>query len=437
MSIADSFKSAFQRKKPEIAVVVRKEPTLSEDLMSSRNVGPINAHRGYLSDSRIQYSQIARGVSFDRAMTLSAVFACIKLLTESVSTLPIEMYSKSATGERKQVFDHPLIKLLRNKPNSRQTRVEFFESLMVNLLSGNAYIKKGYFKKDLVSLEVINSGSVQPILQPNGVMQYKYSDENYQIQTFTTDEIWHIKLFGNGLVGMSPISYGAKAMGIGLALDDKVGRVMENGAKPSGTLSTEKSLKKEQRDALRTEMDGLMNGDDTFLPVLEGGLTYQTISLTPTDIQLLDSRRFAVQEVCRFFGVPGILINDSSDSTKLGSSIDSIIEAFYKFGLRPYLERIEESIRLNLLPRSDWDKFEFEFQVTALLRASPALRVAGNKTRIESGQATINEVRIEEGKPPVVGGDVTIIPVNLSTLDRVISGQTSGATSGNQPNPAA
>jgi HK97 family phage portal protein len=437
MSIADSFKSAFQRKKPEIAVIERKEPTLSEDLVSSRNIGPLNAHRGYQWDSSSQFSNIARNVSFDRAMTLSVVFACIKLLTESVATLPLQMFAVDKNGQRKQVLDNPLIALLRNKPNSYQTRVEFFETLMINLLSGNAYVRKGYFKKQLVSLIVINSGSMRPILMPNGIMNFQYSDENYQIQTLTSDEIWHIKLFGNGVIGMSPIGYGAKAIGIGTALDDKVGRIMQNGAKPSGTLSTEKTLKKEQRDALRTELNSLMCGEDTFLPVLEGGLTYQQISLTPEDIQLLESRRFTVEEVCRFFGVPGILVNDSSDSTNLGSSTDAIIDTFYKFGLRPYLERIEESIRLNLLPRAEWDSYEFEFQANALLRASPAQRYTSNQTRIMSGQATINQVKIEEGLPPIVGGDETLIPVNYSTLDRIITGQTPGVPSEKQTNPAA
>lgn len=436
MSMLNRVKGAFSRKNLDIAPQQRIAPTLPAEMISARSQGPQNAHRGLLSDSTQNFSGIARGVGFERAMTLSAVFACIKLLTESVATLPLEMFAKDQVGERKQVFNHDLIKLLRNKPNSNQTRVEFMETLMLNLLSGNAYVKKLYFKGKLTSLQVVNSGSMRPYLMPNGVIQYVFTDENYQIVRYTKDEIWHIKLFGNGLIGMSPISYGAKAIGIGVAADEKVGRVMENGAKPSGTLSTDKILKKDQRDQLREEFEGLVNGDDTHLAVLEGGLTFQQISLTPEDIELLATRKFSVEEVCRFFGVPGILVNDSNGSTAWGTGIDSIIDAYYKFGLRPYLERIEESIRLSLLPSSEWDSFEFEFKVSDLLRASFVTRVTANKTRIESGQATINEIRIEEGKPPVKGGDVTIIPVNLSTLDRVISGQTSGVKSEKQ-NPTA
>jgi HK97 family phage portal protein len=157
--------------------------------------------------------------------------------------------------------------------------------------------------------------------------------------------------------------------------------------------------------------------------VLEGGLTFEKISLTPEDIELLSTRRFTVEEVCRFYGVPSVLINDTSGSTVWGSGIEQLVESFYRFGLRPYFERIEESARLNLLDRVDWDTFEFEFKIKDLLRASIASRIANNKVRIESGQSTINEVRIEEGYAPVDGGDNLMVAAQLLTLDRVIEGQ--------------
>ncbi|MFX9003728.1 phage portal protein, partial [Acinetobacter baumannii] len=105
-----------------------------------------------------------------------------------------------------------------------------------------------------------------------------------------------------------------------------------------------------------------------------------------------------------------------------GSGIEQIVEAFYRFGLRPYFERIEESVRLNLLDRVDWDKYEFEFKIKDLLRASITARISNNKSRIESGQATINEVRKEEGFSPVEGGDNLMIAANLITLDRAVAG---------------
>ena len=189
-----------------------------------------------------------------------------------------------------------------------------------------------------------------------------------------------------------------------------------------------KTLKKEQRQSLREEMTEMVEGADWFLPVLEGGLKFEKISLTPEDIELLSTRQFTVEEVCRFYGVPSVLINDTNGSTTWGSGIFELVEAFYKFGLRPYFERIEESARLNLLDRAYWDDYEFEFKIKDLLRASFTARVANNKTLIESGQKTINEIRRDEGDLPLEWGDQPLVAANLITLDRVVKGQTGGKT---------
>ncbi len=392
--------------------------------LQGRSTGPESPKKGTLIDFPRSNSRIASTATFDRAMTLSVVFACHKILAETVASLPLEMFIFDKNRHRKQIFDHDLARLFRNKPNDDQTNVEFKETFMLNLISGNVYVRKYYYHKQLNQLVVINNASVLPKLNDKGKKEYHVTYFDGKKEILTDKEIWHVKLFGTGLVGMSPLAYGARSIGIALATDDKVGRIMENGAKPSGTLSTEKSLKKEQRDALRQEMDELVSGDDWFLPVLEGGLKFEKISLTPEDIELLETRRFTVEEICRFYGVPSVLVNDTNGSTTWGSGIGELVEAFYKFGLRPYFERIEESARLNLLDRAYWDTYEFEFKIKDLLRASIATRIANNRVRIESGQATINEVRIEEGYTPIDGGDNLMLAANLITLDRVVTGQT-------------
>lgn len=394
----------------------------------SRSTGPAGPRKGKLSDSPKSISRIANTATFDRAMTLSAVFACHKILAETVASLPLEMYIFDSKRNRSQIFDHQLAKLFRNKPNDDQTNVEFKETLMLNLMGGNAYVRKYYYHKELNQLVVINNASVDPRLNDQGKKEYHITHFDGKKEILTDKEIWHLKLFGTGLVGMSPLAYGARSIAIGLAADDKVGRVMENGAKPSGALSTDKTLKQNQRDALRQEMTAMVEGEDWFLPVLEGGLKFEQISLTPEDIELLSTRQFTVEEVCRFYGVPSVLINDTNGSTTWGSGIFELVEAFYKFGLRPYFERIEESARLNLLDRADWDDYEFEFKIKDLLRASFTARVANNKTLIESGQKTINEIRREEGDLPLDWGDQPLVAANLITLDRVVKGQTGGKT---------
>ena len=301
----------------------------NRDKLKVRGTGPKqDKKRTILHDRPLSTLRTAKPVNFDSAMTLSAVFACVKILVESVATLPLQMFKINKDGTRTQVKDHDLIRLLNNKPNRYQTRVEFFEQLMLNLVAGNAYVKKDYSGKKLVSLQVINSGSVDPSIQENGTPLYKCKIGNKTYE-YSDKEIWHIKLFGTGFVGMSPIAYGAQSIGIGLAGNDKTSRLMSNGAKPTGALKTDKYLKKEQRDVLRGELDILINGDDGDLAVLEGGMQFEQISLTPEDLELIEIRKMSVEEACRYFGVPPILVYLTEGATAWGSGIEQIIDGFY------------------------------------------------------------------------------------------------------------
>ncbi|MFH3639146.1 phage portal protein, partial [Acinetobacter baumannii] len=144
-------------------------------------------------------------------------------------------------------------------------------------------------------------------------------------------------------------------------------------------LKTKRILKDAQRDTLRTELDILVNGDDGDIAVLEDDMQFEQISLTPADLELIEIRKLSVEDACRFFGVPPILVYLMDGATTWGDGIDKIIDGFYKFGLRPYLARIEESIRIHLLDRSEWNDYEFEFKTKDLLRASYLQRIAANK----------------------------------------------------------
>lgn len=394
----------------------------NRDKLKVRGTGPMQEKTGATISDRPRSSfKTAKPVSFDSAMTLSAVFACVKILVESVATLPLQMFQLKSDGTRVQVKDHDVIRLLYNKPNRYQTRVEFFEQLMLNLVAGNAYIKKDYIGKKLVSLQVINTGSVDASIRDDGTPLYKCKIGNKTVE-YTDKEIWHIKLFGAGFVGMSPIGYGAQSIGIGLAGSDKTSRLMSNGAKPTGALKTEKYLKKEQRDALRGELDILINGDDGDLAVLEGNMQFEQISLTPADLELIEIRKMSVEEACRFFGVNPILIFSTDSSTTWGSGIEQLVDGFHKFGLRPYLERIEESARIHLLQRHEWDEYEFEFKTKDLLRASYLERIKSNKDRILSGQASPYQVQMEEGETPDPNSDFILVPVNMTTAERMKKG---------------
>ncbi|GLR28998.1 phage portal protein, HK97 family [Psychrobacter pacificensis] len=371
-------------------------------------------------------TKTAKPVTFDSAMTVTAVFASIRLLAETIASMPIEMYVKDKNGLLDSKANHDIIKLLRYKPNKRQNRIEFMEQLMLNLVSdGNAYTRitrVGDKNSRIISLDIINSSNMTVILKNDDVI-YRQQITSAVTRDFKEEDIWHVKLFGNGIKGLSPLQHAAKAVGVADASDDKITSLMKNGAKPTGALMTKGSPNADQRDALRKEMGDLTSGDETFMPVLPLDMKFQAISLTPSDIELLATRRFSLEEIARMFGVPSILINDSTQSTNWGSGIASIIEAFHKFNLRPYLERLELSMLTSLVPRKDWDKYQFEIDADAILRSSRKERVEMYNTEISTGQRTPNEIRRAEGWKEKDGGDELYMQLGFAPMKAIAKQQ--------------
>lgn len=357
----------------------------------------------------------ARPVTFDSAMTVSAVFAASRLLSETVASLPLNMYELKKDGSRVKVDNHSLIRLLKYRPNRRQTRIEFFEQFMLNLVSsGNAYCLKGFLKKELVSLQVINSGSIQPELMPDGSIIYHWRKSDGTTVQKDESEIWHVRLFGTGVTGMSPLVAASKSIGIALAADDRVTDLISKNT-PSGALTVPNTPNKEQRDVMRSELTQMVANDS--IPVFPDGAKFEAFSLTPEDLELLATRKFAIEDIARIYGTPSVLLNDTSTSTVWGSGIGQLISGFYKFNLRPYLEKTELSMVVNLLPPESWGKFEFEFAADAILRSDKKDRVEMGTKEVNGGLISLNEYRRDEGLPPVQGGDGIRVALNMTVLD--------------------
>lgn len=344
---------------------------------------------------------------FDTAMTQSAFWASVRLLTETVAAMPLDCYETDlGSNVKKPNFDNQLWKLLNYKPNRHQTRTEFFESLMLNLVVwGNAYIVKERLGQRIVSLVVYPSSQVQTQLLDDGSIIYEYTTAQGNKKIFAEETIWHVKLFGNGIVGLSPLGYAGNTLGLSKNLSDRQNVLAANGGKTNGILTVDQALKPDQKEAVKKSFAGLQEGNKDELFVLEAGFSYQQASLSPTDMQLLESRRFSIEDIARFMGVPSVLINDTSATTTWGSGIEQINMGFYKLNLKPYLERIESSIKRHLMPQSDWEKVNIEFNFDSLLRADKATRTDSHSKAINSGQETPNEARAAEGLPPLTGGN--------------------------------
>jgi len=235
---------------------------------------------------------------------------------------------------------------------------------------------------------------------------YKYTD-GVNVVVHGQPAIWHLMLMpSNGIVGLSPLTYGARTMGIAAAAENRVSTLATNGFKPTGVLMIDRVLSPEQREGIRTEFADLQEGQGDPLRVLEAGMKFQQITIAPKDAQLLESRRFSVEDVCRFLGVPSVLVNDTSATTVWGSGIEQIKEGFYTLGIRPILERIESSVSKWLIPDSERDTLAVEFDFSAFLRGNEASRVDLLTKAIAGNLKTINEARALEGLSPVPNGDV-------------------------------
>lgn len=370
------------------------------------------AGAGY-RQSGIQYGQpgsynstAATPVNIDTALQLSAVWACVKLIAESISSLPLNVYKIEPDGKKTLDQNHNLSLLFGNKVNRWQTKQEFFETVLYQLvLLGNSYslIQRDNSRK-IIGLVPLMTQQMETRLDKSGAIVYKYTDGS-NVKDYPESDIWHNKLFGNGIVGLSVLGYARNTLAIASGAEESVNKVYATGGKPSGILSIDKILTKQQRDKVKENFNELSEGSQDRLFVLEAGMKYQQVSLSPQDIELLASRRFQIEDIARFFNVPSVLINDTNAATTWGSGIQQIVQGFYKLGLRPYAKRIESSIKANLLDSGEKTKYEVKFDFNDLLMQDLADRIKMYKEAVTGAIMTPNEAREKEGWAKIDGGN--------------------------------
>jgi len=363
-------------------------------------------------------------VTTDNALQLSSVWACTRLLSETVASLPLNLYRKNAAGAAEILENEPLHQVLNSRPNSMMTSLEFREAMMTNLvLLGNAYARiqragesETSIGGSIVALWPIPASQMSPQVMEDGSLVYiQMTDRGTKV--YAPDRILHIKLFGNGLVGLSPLGYARNSIGAAIAMDDRNATFFANGAKPSGVLMVDKVLTPEQRAAIRANFSELESGNEDRLFVLEAGAKYEQTSISPQDAQLLESRRFQLEDICRFFGVPSFLVNDTEKTTTWGSGIEQMMLGFYTLTMRPYLERWEAAIYNALLtPQQRAQGWYIEFDFDALMRADMSGRANYYSQMVQNGIFNRNEVRAKENLPPFEGGDVYTAQVNMAPV---------------------
>lgn len=374
-------------------------------------------------------AEAASPVTFDTAMQLSAVWACVKLLSETVASLPLTVYKKTENG-RKVYETHDLTALFNGKVNRYQNRVEFFETVIMNLvMTGNAYCRIGRAGGRIVSLLPLMSAQVQVTLLKDGSVVYEYHHSE-GIEVYSEETVWHLKLLGNGVIGMSPMAYQRNTLGIAQAAEGAVTNIYKNGAKPSGVFTVDKLLTPQQRSQIRERFADLTEGNEQRLLVLEAGAKFTPVSLSPQDIELLESRKFQLAEICRWYGVPSVMVNDNNGTTAWGSGMRELMDGFYKVTLRPLLEKVETSICTNLIDAKERHRVYVEFDFDALLRSDMKSRYEAYRIAIASGFIKPNEARHKEGYEAVEGGDKLLIQGAMVPIDQ--AGKARGSQDGIQ-----
>lgn len=381
--------------------------------------GGLRRWRGHQDAGPGTTGELASPVTFDSAMQLSAVWACVKLISETVASLPFTVYRETDEGRevRKQ---HPIARLFAGKVNRYQNRIEFFESVCLNLMMyGNAYCQISRLGGQVVSLLPLMSSQIRPTLLADGSVVYEYQHDG-GVAVLASESIWHIKLMGNGIIGLSPLEYQRQTLGIAQAAEGAVTKIYRNGAKPSGVLSLDRVLKPDQREQIRQNFATLTTGSDDRLMVLEAGAKFDAIAMSPQDIELLSSRKYQVSEICRWYGVPSVMVNDSNGTSVWGSGIEQIVSGFYKLTLRPILEKIEASMMATFFSEAERRTYEVEFDFEGLLRTDMKSRFEAYRTGIQGGFIKPNEARRWEGLMDADGGDELFIqgatvPITQST----------------------
>jgi HK97 family phage portal protein len=348
-------------------------------------------------------------VTQEVVLGLSAVWACMNLLVGTTGSLPIMVY-KTKADERQKDTKHPLYRILHTSPNADQTAVDFWEYMAASLeLRGNAYARKEFNAGKLVSLWPINAANCSVRRLTDGRLEYTWTDDGKAYRE-TEENIFHIRGFGGSpLGGLSTLHYARNAFGLARSIEEAANNTFKNGLRPSGTLTFEKFLSPENRATAHAEMvdqfSGAVNAGKPM--ILEGGTKWEALTINPEDAQMLESRAFSVEDICRFFGVPPFMIGHSEKSTSWGTGLEQQVLAFQKFTLRRRLRRIEMAIMQQLMtPEDRAAGMIVEFQMEGLLRGDSAARSAFYQSGLQNGWMVINEVRRWEDLPPVEGGDV-------------------------------
>ncbi|QNO16562.1 phage portal protein [Alkalicella caledoniensis] len=352
------------------------------------------------------------------AMQTTAVYACVRILSETIASLPLHTYQKTDKGKEKAV-DHPLYHLLHDEPNPEMTSFVFRETLMGHLLLwGNAYaqvIRDGRGK--VMALYPLMPDKMTVHRSEGGELYYSYSKEG-QEHILRSFEILHIPGLGfDGLLGHSPIAMAKNAIGMAIATEEYGANFFNNGANPGGVLEHPGILKDPERVRKSWNSVYAGSGNAHKVAVLEEGMSFKPIGIPPEQAQFLQTRKFQLNEIARIFRVPPHMIGDLEKSSF--SNIEQQSLEFVKYTLTPWLSRWEMAMKKSLLSPSEKKDYFIKHNVEGLLRGDYKTRMEGYSIGIQNGFLSPNDVRELEDLNTIEHGDVYAVNGNMLKLEDI------------------
>lgn len=374
-------------------------------------------------------SSAGKNVNERSAMQMTAVYSCVRILAEAVAGLPLHLCRYKEDGGKERAIDNNLYHLLHDEPNKEMSSFIFRETLMTHLLLwGNAYaqiIRNG--KGEVVALYPLMPNKMQVDRDENGELYYIYTRSSDEAKTMdgvtvylTPRDVLHIPGLGfDGLVGYSPIAMAKNAIGLAIATEEYGAKFFANGAAPSGVLEHPGTIKDPSR--LRENWNSTFGGSANSgkVAVLEEGMKYTPISISPEQAQFLETRKFQIDEIARIFRVPPHMVGDLEKSSF--SNIEQQSLEFVKYTLDPWVIRWEQSLSRALLNEDEKRKYFFKFNLEGLLRGDYESRMSGYAVARQNGWMSANDIRELENMdkiPAEDGGDLYLINGNMLPLNK-------------------
>lgn len=371
-----------------------------------------------------------KAVTERSTMQMTAVYACVRILSEAIAGLPLHLYRYKEDGGKEKAVDHPLYLLLHDEPNPEMSSFVFRETLMTHLLLwGNAYaqiIRNG--KGEVIALYPLMPNKMTVDRDSDGHLYYKYMKSTDEAPTMPNStvilppsDVLHIPGLGfDGIVGYSPIAMAKNSIGMAIACEEYGARFFSNGAAPGGVLEHPGTVKEPQkiRDSWNQSFMGTKNSHR--IAVLEEGMKYTPIGISPNEAQFLETRKFQINEIARIFRVPPHMVGDLEKSSF--SNIEQQSLEFVKYTLDPWVSRWEQSMVRSLLLPDEKKEYFVKFNVDGLLRGDYQSRMNGYATARQNGWMSANDIRELENLdriPKEDGGDLYLVNGNMLPLDNI------------------